>query len=452
MPKKLPPMPEVGSLKMRKQLSVPGLLKSVREAFMQVEDPRKQGVSYPLTDVLMSGLAMFGLKDESLLAFDKLRHDECRQHNLRTLYGIKNAPSDSAMREVLDEVDSQALRPAFKDLLQLMQQQGELQNFRFLGKYLVSLDGTGVFSSGTVSCPECCSKQHKNGDVTYYHQMLAAAIVHPERKTVLPLYPEAITRQDGETKNDCEHNASKRLIPALCQDFPRLEMIVLQDALACNGPHLRMLKEHGLSFIITSKPAAGSMLLKAVLAGLDTGKTREVEWKNGKELACGARFANSVPLNGEHRDLHVNFIDYWEEKKDGTMYHYACVTDIELTADNVADVVRAGRSRWKIENETFNTLKNQGYNLEHNYGHGKRHLASVFGSLTMLAFLVDQIQETCCRYFQAARDRYGSRRMLWEFMRSYFRTFKIESWEILFGSIIWGHDRQQLQVVGCRSG
>jgi hypothetical protein len=68
----------------------------------------------------------------------------------------------------------------------------------------------------------------------------------------------------------------------------------------------------------------------------------------------------------------------------------------------VYELERAGWTRWKIENETFNTLKNQGYNLEHNYGHGNKNLCSVFGILMMLAFLVDQIQQACCKLFQAA--------------------------------------------------
>ena len=73
-----------------------------------------------------------------------------------------------------------------------------------------------------------------------------------------------------------------------------------------------------------------------------------------------------------------------------------------LTPDNVDVIMRGGRARWKIENETFNTLKNQGYHLEHNYGHGEQNLSVVFAMLMMLAFLVDQTQQLCCPVFQAA--------------------------------------------------
>lgn len=312
----------------------------------------------------MSAVAMFSLKDENLLAFDDLRNDPIRQANLQRLYGITQAPCDTQMRTILDEIDPYSLRPAFVSIHQELQKQGILEGYRCLeGKYLVSLDGTGLYSSSSISCPDCCSKQHKNGEVSYYHQLLGAVIVHPDKSTVLPLFPEAITRQDGVTKNDCEHNASQRLIPAIRQSFPRLPMIALQDALACNGPHIKTLKANGFSFIITAKPRADSILLKNVLAGLSDGSTTEFEQLGEDGITRGYRFRNQVPLNKEHHDLKVNFIDYWEIKPNGDTFTYACITDLAVTAENVAEIVRAGRARWKVENETFNTLKNQGYNV-----------------------------------------------------------------------------------------
>jgi hypothetical protein len=452
MPKKLPSLPPFGSLKLRKTLSAPGLLERVRNSFSQVNDHRKTKPGYPLADVLMSGLALFSLKDGSLLQFDQQRGDKARRHNLKSLFGIGDAPCDSQMRTVLDGVKPQHLRPAFRSLHQELQRQGIQESYRFLGKYLVSADGTGIFSSGDVCCPDCCLKTHKDGRVEYYHQMLGAVLVHPDKPAVLPFFPEAITRQDGVQKNDCEHNASKRLIPRLREDFPRLEMILLQDALSCNGPHIRLLQSHGYSFIITAKAASNSLLLKTVVAGLQDGSTQELAGKTAKGLPCGYRYANNIPLNHDNQDVKVNYIDYWEERPDGTTFIYDCVTDIPLTADNVADVVRAGRSRWKVENETFNTLKNLGYNLEHNYGHGKQHLSTVFATLMMLAFLIDQIQEACCQYFRAARARFHTRTALWEKMRGMFREHLIGDWEAFYAAIIWGYGRADLMPKGIRSG
>lgn len=408
--------------------------------FDHLPDHRGKDVTYSLSDSLMSAVAMFSLKDASLLAFDEHRKNPKRQHNLQSLYGVKQAPCDTQMRSILDKVHPHDLRPAFRSIHQELQKQGVLESYRFLGKYLVSIDGTGLYSSSKISCPECCNKQHRNGDVSYYHQLLASVIVHPDKPTVLPLFPEAITRRDGANKNDCEHNASQRLLPDLHKAFPRLDMMVLQDALACNGPHIKTLKTEGFSYIITAKPRVNSLLLNTVVSGLVDGSTQTIETTDKQGVTRGYRFRNNVPLNHEHKDLMVNFIDYWEEDPDGKTFIYACVTDLTLTANNVAEIVKAGRARWKVENETFNTLKNQGYNLEHNYGHGKKHLSSVFATLMMLTFLIDQVQEACCRYFQTARACFRAKIRLWERIRAYADIHFIYSWESLYAAIIWTTD------------
>jgi len=146
--------------------------------------------------------------------------------------------------------------------------------------------------------------------------------------------------------------------------------------------------------------------------------------------------SNSVPLNKSNPDVLVNYLDYWEVAQDGKqIYVHQWIADIELTRENVNSVARAGRTRCKrcpepvegVENEIFNTLKNLGYNLEHNYGHGKKNLATVFGTQMMLAFLVDQVQEHVCILFKAARNQYYSRMALWEKTRGIFLEFFVET-------------------------
>ena len=69
--------------------------------------------------------------------------------------------------------------------------------------------------------------------------------------------------------------------------------------------------------------------------------------------------------------------------------------------------MQGGRTRWHIENDTFNTLKNQGYQFDHNFGHGKQNLSVVLAFLMFTAFLIDQIQEFACKHFQAALKTVG---------------------------------------------
>jgi hypothetical protein len=261
MPKKLPPIPSENKLKLRKALSAPGLLKTVRNEFEKIPEHRSGTITYNLPNVLMSGLAMFGLKYPSLLQFDKARHEKTIKANLNKLYGVEQAPCDTQMREVLDLVNPGDLHPAFIRIHRQLQRQKVLESYQYLGGYLVSLDGTGQFASNNLSCKDCCRRNLRNGEKQYYHQLLGAVVIHPDKSNVLPLFPEAITRQDGENKNDCERNASKRLLPAIRSAFPRLKIIVVEDALASNAPHIRLLEELSFNYILVAKPSDHVYLL-----------------------------------------------------------------------------------------------------------------------------------------------------------------------------------------------
>lgn len=423
--------------RLRKHLSAPGLLNTIREHFNQIIDHRSERSDIPLADALMSGLAVFGLKYPSLLKFDEANSEGVIRHNLNTLYGVDRAPCDTQMRTILDPVDPQALRSAFRTVHRQLQRYKALEAYHYLdGHYLVSIDGTGQFASSKIACPECCVKQRKSGP-EYYHQLLAAVLVHPERKTVLALMPEAITHQDGEQKNDCERNAAKRLLHSLRDDFPQLPMIILEDSLASNGPHLQLLKELDLRYIIGVKEGDHPYLFDAVQQRLHADTCQELDYVDEHGVEYGYRFVNDLALNASQPDIRVNFLEHWIIDGDKSQL-FTWITDLALSAETVTPIARGGRTRWKVENETFNTLKNQGYQLEHNYGHGQQHLATVFAFLMMLAFLIDQVQEHSCRLFQAARAYYRSRTTLWERLRGRVTDFYIPDWQTLWQSLAQG--------------
>ena len=154
------------------------------------------------------------------------------------------------------------------------------------------------------------------------------------------------------------------------------------------------------------------------------------------------KILNNVPLNQSNQDVRVNFIEYWEysKKKDKVTYHNSWVTDFTLTKNNAYTIMRGGRARWKIENETFNTLKKQGYHFEHNFGLGKKHLAEVFTMLMMLAFLVDQTQQLCCPLFQAVLAKLKYKKTLWHRIRSFFDMYNCEAMEIIFKAMLFGFE------------
>jgi hypothetical protein len=426
--------------KERKHLSADALFHLVRNGFANIPDSRGEDVDISLTDALMSAFAMFSLKAPSLLAFDKER----AEGNLHTIYGIARVPCDTYMREILDPVSPKVLRPVFKSVFRQLQRGKALEPMAFLdGHYLLALDGTEYFSSTTIHCASCLQKVHRNGSVTYFHQMLGAAIIHPDRREVIPLMPEPIVRHDGTDKNDCERNAAKRFVSKLRQDHPHLQFIVTEDSLSSNAPHIETLQHHGLHYILGVKEGDHTFLFQQVQAAEHAGR---VAYYERHDRAAGVshrfRFVNDVPLNASHVDLRVNFIEYWEIAA-AKVQHFSWVTDLRVNKRNVFHLMRGGRARWKIENETFNTLKNQGYNFEHNYGHGEQHLSVVFAMLMMLAFLVDQTQQLCCALFRAVWMKLGSKRLLWERMRALFYDYALESMRQLLETLLYGWQKLQ---------
>lgn len=425
--------------RLRQDLSIPGLLRTVRACFEAIDDPRSRpnGTRYTLADALSSALAMFLLKYPSLLQFDDSARaaDEVTRHNLGTLYGVEQVPCDTQMRTILDPLKPSTLRGAFRALHSAVQRGRALAGYAVLDEaYLLSIDGTGVFASSRVSCAHCCVK-HSRGGRAYYHQLLAAVLVHPDRRTVLPLDFEPITRADGARKNDCERSAAKRLLASIAEHYPKRRFVVVEDALAANAPHVRALERHGMGFLIVAKPGGNASLFDAVGERLAQGLCTEWEGVDAATTRpCGYRCTHDVALNHAEPNVRVNFLEYWNIDAQGKEHIWSWITSLTVTRDNAEALMRAARARWKIENETFNTLKNQGYHFEHNYGHGKQYLASTLAGLMLLAFLIDQIQEHACRVFQRARERWRSRRYLWERLRGLVLNFYVPDWTVLMAA------------------
>jgi DDE family transposase len=433
----------------RKDLSADALFRSLRSHFGSLPDHRSGEVEIPLDDALMSAFAMFSLKDPSLLAFDSRRRDP--NDNFRSIFGINRVPSDSQMRAVLDPVDPAGLRAPFRETFRRLQRGKALKRFVYLDDhYLVSLDGTTYFSSAKIHCPSCLVKQHRNGNTTYSHQLLGATLVHPDLKEVIPLAPEPIIQQDGQNKNDCERNATRRWLKSFRQEHPHLPVIVVEDALSSNAPHLRDLREARAHFIIGVKQGDHAFLFEHLETLDRTGQMQVLTLIDPvTDVLHHFRFCEGEPLNESNPDQLVNVLLYWEihpkqeNEAKGKIQHFSWVTDLALNADTVWDIMRGGRARWKIENETFNTLKNQGYHLEHNYGHGEQNLSVVLALLMMLAFLVDQVQQLCCPLFRAVWQKFKTKRQLWEEIRNSFHTLVFDSMTELLTALLRGIVRQR---------
>ncbi|PID44203.1 MAG: transposase [Proteobacteria bacterium] len=430
----------------KKILSLPALLKSIREQFDKIAEP-KTTVKDPeisFSNVIMSGLAVFALKYPSLLKFDNNRKNHKIKSNLSSLFGIERAPCDTQMRERLDQLPALMLRPAVIHIHKKLQQTGVINSYRHInGELLIACDGTDYFRSEKVSCSSCNVKKKSNGVIEYSHQALGCSIVHPDKKQVFPLFHEDIHKKGNETKNDCEQNAAKRLLPAIKEVYKNDKITILTDSINSKAPFVKLLISMDFNFILAAKPGDHPFLFDTFDQFIKEGRTTEFEIIRNDGTILGYRFCNDLPLNKSNQDIRINFLEHWEIPAKGSYKNkekvFTFVTQHPLEEKTVAAVAEGGRTRSKIENETFNTLKNNGYHFEHNYGHGKKHLASVFVSLMFLMLLIDQRQEACCSVFQSAYRAAQSRTALWEKMRGLFFAFYILTWEDLYLSIANGN-------------
>ena len=417
----------------KKHLSFSALRNMLSEQFNRIADTRQAGkVRFELHDCLMSGFAMMLFQDPSLRDFQRRLCDVYQKSNLHSIFAVSEIPKDSQMRDLLDEVPPEDLEPVFATILKQLQRGKHLEPYRLLGnRYLVPIDGSEYFSSYNIHCPGCLTQE--KGRVRYHHNIVQAVIVHPDMKQVLPLAPEEVTNRDGTEKQDCEINAAKRLLAKLRKAHPKMPFIIGGDGLFSKQPFIHTCKQQGMSFILVAKPADHKVLfeyVEEIAAMKEAGTLELVDIKKRRHLY---RWVNQVPINGSEKADDVNFFDYQIIVGDKVTYRNSWVTDIAVNADNIVELVKAGRCRWKIENETFNTLKNQGYHIEHNFGHGKMHLSMVFFLLNLLAFYVHQILDLTDLYYQRLRyEKFTSRKEFWNQLRCTFRILLFRNWEHMF--------------------
>ncbi len=424
-------------MKPKKHLCFSNLRKIISERTLQIEDPRREGsINYEIHDCCLSGFAMMFFQDPSMLAFQKRIQDQGNINNLQTIFGVKSIPKATRLRDVIDLIPSSSFEPIFSDFFGLLQRAKLLEKFQlFKNQYLISIDGTQYFSSKNISCPGCLMKtSRKTGKVTYSHQFLGASIVHPARRQVIPLAPEPIQNTDGSSKQDCERNAGKCLIQKIRKAHPKLNIIITGDGLYSNQPFIDELKYNRMSFILIAKPGDHTFLFNHLATV--THKIQRLEHSDDKGRRHIYRWINDVPLNGTAKSQNINFFDYTIKAADKTNFHSSWVTDIPVHRDNVKTLVTAGRCRWKIENEYFNTLKNQGYNAEHNYGHGIQYASFNFLLFILLAFFVHQILELSDPLYQGCRRTFSSRKEFWNHLRCVIRILIFNSYEHLMEFMI----------------
>lgn len=419
------------------------LVGSLRQTLAALPDSRTgDNTKYSMEDIGLSAFSVFFTQSPSFLAAQKTLQQAKGQSNAQSLFQIEQIACDNHIRDTLDAVAPDKLFPLYDEVYLALRQAGLLESFRAVHQtLLIALDGTWYFSSQKIHCPQCCCLEHKSGDKTYYHSAVTPVIVAPGQAQAIPLRPEFITPQDGHTKQDCEIAAAKRWLEHNAATYSPLQATLLGDDLYAHQPFCRRTLLHDLHFIFVCKPDSHTTLYAWVnLLQSPHLRTLKTRVKKGSRFHTYTyRYANAVPLAEGQDALKVNWCELTVSDPEGkVLYLNGWVTDFTITDQNVAAIVAAGRARWKIENENNNTLKTKGYHLEHNFGHGKKHLSSLLAALNILAFLYHTFLSFTDENYRLIRATLPTRQTFFDDLRALTRYILFPNWDALLDFMLRG--------------
>lgn len=413
---------------------------SFRQVLSSLPDKRTgKNTRYGMEDAALSAFSVFFTQTPSFLAYQRMMEGRKGHSNAQSLFGVHRIPSDNQIRALLDPVKPEKLFPVFEEILQVLARKKQLENFRsFAGTLLMAIDGTEYFASRQIHCPHCSTRHFKSGETHYFHSVVTPVIVCPTQSHVIPLVPEFVVPQDGHDKQDCENAAAKRWFLEYGERYSALNITILGDDLYCHQPLCQQLLAQRFNFILVCRPESHTTLYEH-LEGIDLPTVTTTRWTGKVEETHTYRYLNGVPLRDADDALLVNWCELTVSHPDGKLiYKNSFATNHWISDDTVAQLVLAGRTRWKVENENNNTLKTKGYNLEHNFGHGKQHLASFLATLNILSLSFHTLLELLDEKYRLLRSHLPTRKTFFDDLRALTRYLYFESWDHLLTFMLKG--------------
>jgi hypothetical protein len=408
------------------------LISALRATCAGLLDRRRgKNFQYSMGDIGMAAFSVFFMQCPSFLAHQRQLADGAGhgRSNCHTLFEMTEIPSDNHIRSMLDPVAPESFYPLFTRGIEALDEGGGLQAFRRLGDHvLIALDGTEYHCSDKVHCPHCSTRKRSGGGTEYFHALLSATLVAPGHNKVVPLQPEFVVPQDGHEKQDCESRAARRWLATHGQSYAKLKPVFLGDDLYSRQPICQAVQATGGNFLFVCKPSSHPTI-QEYLTGIELPELTQQVKRGRQRFTHTYRWLHDVPLRGDADAMKVNWLMIEIRDPAGKVtYSNSFVTDLPVTRDNVIEMAACGRARWKIENENFNTVKTKGYNLEHNFGHGKQYLSAVLVTLNLLAFAFHTVADLSYDLWHKAVSKAGTRRDFFQHMRSITVYWVFSSW------------------------
>lgn len=350
--------------------SVKHYFKNFRKWINEMMDPRHQSyISYSQADLVILGLLKNICSVESMNQMEEKFNEDICIHNLKVLSGnekLKEMPHYDTLNYYLEQLSPNCLDELRGKMIRSLIRSKTFNEARIAGGYWrIILDGTGLFHFKERHCENCLKAVHINEDkskrIDYYHKVLEAKLILND-KIIVSLGTEFIENENEDvTKQDCEQNAAKRLLARIKKQYPRLKICILGDALYAAESIMQICRNNEWKYILNKNDGNQKNISKDyeyIKAAEE--KYYEVNYKLEKGKSC---FVNHVEeVTGKKEIFNVYEYEYTEK---GEVHRFMWITNIEVNKRNLEELVPAGRSRWKIENEGFNNQKNGIYKIEH---------------------------------------------------------------------------------------
>jgi hypothetical protein len=391
---------------------------------------------YEIADAALGAFAVFFTQSPSFLAYQRDMQRRTGRNNAQSLFGIEQVPTDPQIRNLLDPIAPEHLAAPFWRVFEHLQQGDYLKSYQgWLGRWLLAFDGTQYFHSTEIHCPQCTTRVI-NERIHYSHALVAPLIVAPGHSQVIALEPAFIMPQDGHDKQDCELRATERWLKRNAHRFPAGAVTVLGDDLYAHQPFCELLTSYRWHFAFTCKPESHAALYQEIELLAKVGGVQHLTERHHSGVRREIwqyRYATRVPLRADMQPLYVNWceVTITAEATGERLYHNAWGTDHTLETASLHPFVVAARTRWKSENENNNVLKNYGYHLEHNFGHGQHYLALVLVMLNICAFLYHTVLDLCDTLYRQVRTELVARQTFFNDLQALTRYLFFPNWQAL---------------------
>lgn len=392
----------------------PFLFKKIKEVY----DPRKQA-QYGIEEMIFGAVSMFLFKTGSRNNYDNFRKCGKFSANFKKAFGLRLASLD-AVADVIKKLPETELETIKIQMVKHLIEKKVFDKWRFNGKILIAIDGTGIATYKHKHCDDCLHTESKNGVVTYYHKVLEAKIVTKNGFSI-SICTEWIDNKDTNDgiydKQGCESKAFEKLSKKLKKDFPRLNICICADGLYPKNPFFEICTNNNWDWIVTLKDGNLKGFWKKIRLVNRSYRKHEFIEKNDS-VRQDYQWLNDIEHNG--------YFHNWIECKETvivkcgkiTKKRFVHLSSFSIDYENSVELSKAGRLRWKIEKQGFDQQKKHGYNIEHKYCRKSYLGLKNFYQCCQIAHIINQLVELN-KNFKTKLCSKMTIVFMWELMRAF---------------------------------